>query len=143
MVEEDPKRASDAKPEDDDGEDRAVILARRRLLVASAMIGIATSAEACDWLNEKFGASSRPCLSVRPEPCLDAPSVCLAFRPPADPQPCLTPQSCLNIAPVGPDAAAPAPCLSDRPQGVAPQPCLDTAPQVCLGRAAGRERGEE
>jgi len=153
LVDEDPKRDEDATEEDREQEDRAVIFARRRLLVTTAMAGIATSVEACDWLHEKLAGSS-PCLQVtRPSVCLSAPSVCLEIAPATPPQPCLTPQACLRVIRVPEDAAAAMPCLSEarveppadrpqapprrgpppRPRRPPPRPCLEMAsPHVCL-----------
>lgn len=136
MVEEDPKRDEDASV-DEDGEDRAVILARRRLLVATAMVGIATGAEACDWLNEKLGGRGQPCLSIaQPRPCLYNPS----YEPGVP-----TPSVCLNVA-VERDAAPPQPCLSDRPtrRSPSPQPCLEQAsPQACLEKTLRKQDDDD
>jgi hypothetical protein len=63
----------------EDCEDKALILARRRMLIASALVGIATSVEGCDAI-ERRGAP-RPCLKVpaRGDGAFQAP--CLAQRP--------------------------------------------------------------
>ena len=98
-----------------ESEDRAVILARRRMLIASAMTGIAVTAEGCDWLDSKLGRS--PNGPGSPEPCLN-----IAVRPTV----------CLQVvAPIEADAAAaePAACLSTI---VTPQPCLSEQPHACL-----------
>lgn len=109
--------------------DRAAILKRRAMFVASAIasIGIASCSDT---------AEPQPCLefeippppsaassSPQPQPCLDV-------TPP--PQPCLSPQPCLDMAipeeqtdaGTG-DAGTPQPCLRFAPP---PQPCLKVAP---------------
>lgn len=154
MVEEDPKRDEDAAV-DEDGEDRAVILARRRLLVATAMVGIATGAEACDWLHEKLGGRGQPCLNVAPpqpcldmpppQPCLETPSACLQVQHTVPSQPCLMPRACLDIV-LERDAAPPQPCLSERPtrRSPSPQPCLEQAsPQVCLEKTLRKQDDDD
>jgi hypothetical protein len=139
----DRERQPDPSEEDGDegAEDRAVILARRKMLVASAMASLAIGAEGCDWLQEKFRASARPCLRVQPNPCL-SPQPCLEVQ--ADPRPCL------SVRPDPPDATAeppPQPCLSPQPCLEAqrtPSPCLSqTAPRACLRAAPIPRPGTE
>jgi hypothetical protein len=137
---------------DRDREDRAVILARRQLLIASAMAGIAVTAEGCDWLRDRVGiGGARACLSVAPEPCLEVapPQACLRMAQPGpclstppEPQVCLSrvvPQPCLEmVAPVEDSGAPTQPGTSSglgsgQPHAV---PCLSqsTRPMACLSR---------
>ncbi|MCA9596163.1 MAG: hypothetical protein KC776_22770 [Myxococcales bacterium] len=96
-----------------DDRDRRAILARRKLLVASALAGLA--ATSCDKVNP-----FRPCLSPASIPEGGTTNT----GGPATAQPCLEPMPPR-------DAGAPEPCLSPPPQ-----PCLSqTAPQPCLARA--------
>ncbi len=131
--------------EHDDSEDRAVIIERRRLLVASALASVAMSAQACDQVKRVIGiADPQPCLSppVRP-------NVCLAYMPPQPepvPQVCLSPrmvepQSCLSVAPTNP----PTP-FADSDGGVVgtdltggAQPCLSAVDPRRRSRTTTRE----
>ncbi|MFO0556439.1 MAG: hypothetical protein U0269_00330 [Polyangiales bacterium] len=105
-------------PDDrEESEDRAVILARRRMLIASAMTGLAVAAEGCDWLASKLGRN--PNGPSGPEPCLNVavrPTVCLQVVAPIE-DAAVVPVACLSTV------VTPQPCLSERPT---PQPhaCL-------------------
>jgi hypothetical protein len=117
----------------DDREDHAVILARRRMLIATALGGVAVGVEGCDWIEQKLGAAPRVCLDMAPaQACLQtvAPTACLnvAARP------------CLEVmVPEAPASDAgtvsAAPCLSTSPQ---PPPQPLPRPRVCLSRTAPR-----
>jgi hypothetical protein len=114
--------AQDESDDREEREDREASLGRRRMLVASALAGLAVAAEGCDQLSDALRGAAQPCLS-----------------PPA--QPCLQPTACLNVAYTPEDAATPMPCLSEAPLDstdageVTPQPCLappPSRPQACL-----------
>jgi len=94
--------------------DREQILARRRLLVASALAGVVASG--CD--------------QCSPKPCLEPPPVSTT---PAVPGPCLS-----QAMPLDAGEVAPQPCLE-----VAPAPTADQtpAPKVCLRVAVPRGDG--
>ncbi len=112
---------SDNRDDDsgNDNEDRDVILARRKMLVASAVAGLGMGLDGCDWISEKLGRTApfQPCLDVppppQPQPCLNVAAT-----------PCLAP---IQVQPYVEDAAA------------APMPCLsEAAPRVCLSRTVVR-----
>ncbi len=113
-IERDEGDRSDA--DEGDVEDRAVILARRRALVATALCGIAVGVEGCDWLAEKLGAP-RACLNVSaPQPCLDMP-----------------------VGPLGASdagSARAAPCLASPPEPLRPEPL--PRPSPCLSNTLPR-----
>ncbi len=115
-------------------EDHAVILARRRMLIATALGGVAVGVEGCDWIEHKLGAAPRVCLDMAPpQSCLQtvAPTPCLNV---AEPRPCLE-----VMAPQAPASDAgtvsAAPCLSTSPEPPS-QPL--PRPRVCLSRTAPR-----
>ncbi len=84
--------------------DRDVILARRRLLMVSALAGIAVAQSGCE-------KSPQPCLSVE------------LVRDGEAPRPCLSPP------PTPPDAAgATRPDAGATRDPVPPKPCLEIAP---------------
>jgi hypothetical protein len=140
--------------EHDDSEDRAVIIERRRLLVASALASVAMGSQACDQVKRVIGiADPQPCLSppVRP-------NVCLAYMPPQPepvPQVCLSPRMVEPTNPptpfadgdggvVGTDLTGGAqPCLAAMDPRPQPRTCLSVSrPRVCLSaRAPQPDRG--
>lgn len=116
MVDDESPKSGNDPSDRDESEDREIILARRRMLIATAMTGLAVTAEGCDWLASKLGRT--PFTPGAPSACLNvaAPTVCLQV-----------------VAPTVDDAGAAAvPCLSTT---VTPMPCLSeqpTTPTVCL-----------
>lgn len=117
MVDDESPKFGNDPSDRDESEDREIILARRRMLIATAMTGLAVTAEGCDWLASKLGRT--PFTPGAPSACLNvaAPTVCLQVP-----------------ATIAEDAGPAAiPCLSTT---VAPMPCLSeqpsTTPTVCL-----------
>lgn len=139
MVDDEEPKSHDGREDQDEreDEDRDVILARRKLLVSAALACIAVPAEGCDWLQEKFGARSQPCLSPPPQVCLAAQIIEGDSGVAAQPTACLqiAPQACLMVT-------APQPCLSTPPESclrvARPPPDDDTSPQPCLSRPIPR-----
>lgn len=154
----------DGDDDADDREDHAMILARRQLLIATALCSVAVGAEGCDWVKDKLGMAPRVCLDIAPaQPCLQtvAPSACLNVAP----QPCLemmptndpasdagAPQPCLEVAPTGGTSSdagvvSVAPCLS--PPAPRPRVCLSRtprrapAPMVCLSEELVNKRVDD
>ncbi len=148
-----PKPESDPNDRDEHDEhhdeDRDAIFARRKLLVSAALVGMTLPAEGCDWLQEKFGARSAPCLTA------PIPQVCLAL--PVDRgDVMLQPQACLNVAPQPCLAPPPSVCLSMRPapclrvasprdtDEAQPRPCLSRpAPRTCLSQTRPAQKGDD
>lgn len=148
MSEQDEPRRDPGEPagEDDRDEDRAQILERRRRLIASALAGIALSAEGC----ERITSIAAPCLEPMAVDSGVRPNVCLAYMPPPEgvPQPCLAqrvvPQPCLMPVNPEPDVqpadattaqrdSTPRTCLSiSRPTPPRPRVCLSARMRPCL-----------
>lgn len=121
-------------------EDRAAILRRRAVFLASAVAGLGLAASCGD------PATPQPCLEMsEPPPTASgpdtaAPQPCLDVAPP--PQPCLEVAAPEDAGPpdaggtdagvtdpdAGRDAGQPQPCLRKAP----PQACLKVVPQPCL-----------
>ena len=133
-------------------EDRAAILRRRAVFLASAVAGLGLATSCGD-------STPRPCLDFgRPEPAGSAEETSATGSGGAAPQPCLNapPQPCLEIAPppdagvegtdAGVDAGLPQPCLRKAPpQQPPPGPCLKVAPPPlapCLDVAPPQGNGE-
>lgn len=109
---------------EDDAEDRAAILRRRALFIASAVAGLGVAVGCSD---------PQPCLSVAPLP---HPSDTTPY--PADTTTTANPGPCLTVLPADPppdDAGAPPVQPPPKPadSGPPPQACLKVAPpRPCL-----------
>jgi hypothetical protein len=115
MSDEGPKRPDDEAKDrergadgDADTEDRALILARRGMLIASALAGLAVTTEGCDALERR----------VSPQPCLSP-------MPPRDDRlvPCLQPALTEGL-PDGGDVDARAAMIEGADASAPPTPCL-------------------
>lgn len=119
-------------PHDAEAEDRAAILRRRAMFVASAIAGLGLASSCGDG-----GPGPRPCLDIAipEEPAADAGAPDAAGPDPDAGLP--EPQPCLSIAqPVDPppDAGSPPPADAGQPR---PRPCLKMAPpRPCLDMPA-------
>jgi hypothetical protein len=157
MSGEGPKRPEDEarahhgeQDRDEDREDRAQILARRRMLIASALVGLAASAEGCDELDRR--GNPQPCLSFVPRQERDAEVI---PREGADAE--ATPREETDAGAISREGAGahPTPCLKVRaPEGdpgspfSAPRACLSMrmrtpAPRPCLEVMRPSQKGGE
>ncbi len=136
--------------DDPSDEDRAAILRRRAVFVASAVAGLGLAAGCAE-------SAPRPCLDISvPEPSGQAtaqptqsaePQACLQLASP--PQPCLdlaAPEDAglTGIEDGGRDAGQPRPCLRKAPPAPPPKPCLKVAPppQACLDMPVPSDDGD-